>query len=194
MTGNAFEQCKSREAKLLTVIVDRGSTKKLVLARHLENYGTRPSVSRTGVRWDSAWAEVGGRDPQGTRGPIRWSTTARSKATRDTASQVDPGTHNQRQPHPAPRAQDTRRARPGAPSNKTTSPRHRFQSCPRHTQQPTQPPPLPVPTGLQASERLLHPMRTSRPPRHVDSHEHIRDTPQTPTRSPAAAAPECRFI
>ena len=30
MTGNAFEQCKSREAKLLTVIVDRGSTKKLV--------------------------------------------------------------------------------------------------------------------------------------------------------------------
>ena len=130
------------------------------LSQHLGRYEIIASTGRT----RGARAEAGGCDPQGTRGSTRWSTTARSKATRDTASQVDPGTHNQRQPHPAPRAQDTRRARPGAPSNKTTSPRHRFQSCPRHTQQPTQPPPLPVPTGLQASERLLHPMRTSRPP------------------------------
>mgnify|MGYP000997529459 CR=1 FL=1 len=64
------------------------------LARHLKGYGTRPSVSRTGVRWAGAWAEVGGRHPQGTRGPIRWSTTARRKAIRDTASQVEPGTHD----------------------------------------------------------------------------------------------------
>ena len=42
------------------------------LARHLESYGTRPSVARTGVCWAGAWAEVGGRPPQGTRGPIRW--------------------------------------------------------------------------------------------------------------------------
>ena len=27
------------------------------LARHLESYGIRPSVGRTGVCWDSAWAE-----------------------------------------------------------------------------------------------------------------------------------------
>ena len=71
------------------------------LARHLKGYGTRPSVSRTGVRWAGAWAKVGGRHPQGTRGPIRWSTTARRKAIRDTASQVEPGTHNQRQLHSA---------------------------------------------------------------------------------------------
>ena len=42
------------------------------LARHLESYGIRPSVGRTGVCWDNAWAEVGGCDPQGTRGSIRW--------------------------------------------------------------------------------------------------------------------------
>ena len=27
------------------------------LARHLESYGIRPSVGRTGVCWDNAWAE-----------------------------------------------------------------------------------------------------------------------------------------
>ena len=34
------------------------------LARHLESYGARPSVGRTGVCWDNAWAEVGGCDPE----------------------------------------------------------------------------------------------------------------------------------
>ena len=34
------------------------------LARHLESYGIRPSVGRTGVCWDNAWAEVGGCDPE----------------------------------------------------------------------------------------------------------------------------------
>ena len=66
------------------------------LADHLESYGTRPSVGRAGVRWAGARAEAGGRRPEGTRGSIRWSTTARSKATRDTASQVEPGTHDQK--------------------------------------------------------------------------------------------------
>ena len=42
------------------------------LGDHLESYGTRPSVGRTGVCWAGAWAEVGGCDPQGTRGSIRW--------------------------------------------------------------------------------------------------------------------------
>ena len=60
------------------------------LARHLKGYGTRPSVSRTGVRWAGAWAEAGGRRLQGTRGPIRWSTTARSKTIRDTAPPFRP--------------------------------------------------------------------------------------------------------
>ena len=36
-----------------------------------------------------------------------------------------------------PGVQDTGRGRPGAPSSKTTSPRHHFQSRPRHTRQPT---------------------------------------------------------
>ena len=65
-------------------------------------------VGRTGVCWAGAWAEVGGHDPQGTSGPIRWSTTARSKAIQDTASQVEPGTHDQKRPRPAPgyRTQD----------------------------------------------------------------------------------------
>ena len=59
------------------------------LADHLESYGTRPSVGRTGVCWAGAWAEVGGRHPQGTRGSIRWSTTARNKAIRDTAPWIE---------------------------------------------------------------------------------------------------------
>ena len=51
--------------------------------------------------WAGAWAEVGGCDPQGTRGSIRWFTTAKSKTTRDTAPQAEPGTHDQRQLHSA---------------------------------------------------------------------------------------------
>ena len=95
-------------------------------------------AGRTRACWAGARAEAGGRHPQGTRGPIRWPTTTRSKTIRDTAPlQADPGTHDQRRPHPAPRAQDTRRGRPGAPSSKTNSPRHRLQSCPRHTRQPS---------------------------------------------------------
>ena len=60
--------------------------------------------------------------------------------------QADPGTHDQRQPHPAPRAQDTRRGRPGAPSSKTSSLRHSLQDPPRHTRQP-KPPPATLPSA-----------------------------------------------
>mgnify|MGYP001685643465 CR=1 FL=1 len=66
-------------------------------SQHLGRYEIIASTGRTGVCWAAAWAEVGGCDPQGTRGSIRWSTTARRKAIRDTASQVEPGTHDQRQ-------------------------------------------------------------------------------------------------
>ena len=71
------------------------------LAQHLGRYEINASTGRTGVCWAGAWAEVGGCDPQGTRGSIRWSTTARSKTIRDTASQVEPGTHDQKQLHSA---------------------------------------------------------------------------------------------
>ena len=71
------------------------------LAQHLGRYEIIASTGRTGVCWDNAWAEVGGRHPQGTRESIRWSTTARSKAIRDTASQVEPGTHDQKRLHSA---------------------------------------------------------------------------------------------
>lgn len=50
--------------------------------------------------------------------------------------QAEPGTHDQRQPHPAPRAPDTRRGRPGPPSSKTSSLRHSLQDPPRHARQP----------------------------------------------------------
>ena len=71
------------------------------LSQHLGRYEINASTGRTGVRWAGARAEAGGRDPQGTRGSTRWSTTARSKTTRDTASQVAPGTHDQKQLHSA---------------------------------------------------------------------------------------------
>ena len=58
-------------------------------SQHLGRYEIIASTGRTGVCWDNAWAEVGGCDPQGTRGSIRWSTTARSKAIRDIASWIE---------------------------------------------------------------------------------------------------------
>ena len=59
------------------------------------------STGRTGVCWDNAWAEVGGRHPQGTKEPTPMVYPARSKAIRDTASQVKPGTHDQKRLHSA---------------------------------------------------------------------------------------------
>ena len=71
------------------------------LADHLESYGTRPSVDRTGVCWAGAWAEVGGRHPQRTKEPTPMVYPTRSKAINDTASQVEPGTHDQKRLHSA---------------------------------------------------------------------------------------------
>ena len=59
------------------------------LSQHLGRYEIIASTGRTGVCWAGAWAEVGGCDPQGTRGSIRWSTTARRKAINDIASWVE---------------------------------------------------------------------------------------------------------
>ena len=55
------------------------------LGDHLESYGTRPSVGRTGVCWAGAWAEVGGRDPQGTKEPTPMVYPTRRKAINDIA-------------------------------------------------------------------------------------------------------------
>ena len=105
------------------------------LARHLENYGTRPSVGRTEVCWDNAWAEVGGCDPEEREG-------------------LSDGVFHKKQGHPGyclldragiqsettplrSRVQDAGRGRGGAPSNKTSSLKDRFQGRPRHAQQPT---------------------------------------------------------
>ena len=71
------------------------------LGDHLESYGTRPSVGRTGVCWAGAWAEVGGRHPQRTKEPTPMVYPTRSKAINDTASQVEPGTHDQKRLHSA---------------------------------------------------------------------------------------------
>lgn len=89
------------------------------------------------MRWAGARAEAGRRHPQGTRGSIRWSTTARNKTVRDIASQVEPDTQVRHSPTP-PGAQDTGRGRPEAPSNKTNSPRHTRQ--PKPCRQPCRPP------------------------------------------------------
>ena len=69
-------------------------------AYHPEGHGTLPPVGRTGMRWAGARAEAGRRHPQGTRGSIRWSTTARSETVRDIASQVEPDTQVRHSPTP----------------------------------------------------------------------------------------------
>ena len=70
------------------------------LARHLESYGTRPSVGRTGVCWDNAWAESFNATLKNER-VYQMVYPTRSKAIRDTASQVEPGTHDQKRLHSA---------------------------------------------------------------------------------------------
>ena len=70
------------------------------LARHLESYGTRPSAGRTGVCWDNAWAESFNATLKNER-VYQMVYPTRSKAIRDTASQVEPGTHDQKRLHSA---------------------------------------------------------------------------------------------
>ena len=92
-------------------------------------------TGRTRACWAGARAEAGGRHPQGTRGPIRWPTTTRSKTIRDTAPSGRARYTRSETAPPRPEAQDTRRGRPGAPSSKTSSLRHRLQDPPRHARQ-----------------------------------------------------------
>ena len=92
-------------------------------------------AGRTRACWAGARAEAGGRHPQGTRGPIRWPTTTRSKTIRDTAPSGRARYTRSETAPPRPEAQDTRRGRPGAPSSKTSSLRHRLQDPPRHARQ-----------------------------------------------------------
>ena len=105
------------------------------LGDHLESYGTRPSVGRTGVCWAGAWAEVGGCDPQGTRGSIRWCIPQEARPSGILPPGSSWNTRSETTPL-RPGVQDAGRGRPGAPSSKTSSLKDRFQSCPRHARQP----------------------------------------------------------
>ena len=105
------------------------------LARHLKDYGTRPSVGRTGVCWAGAWAEVGGCDPQGTRGSIRWCIPQEARPSGILPPRSSWNTRSETTSS-RPGVQDAGRGRPGAPSSKTSSLKDRFQSCPRHARQP----------------------------------------------------------
>ena len=58
------------------------------LGDHLESYGTRPSVGRTGVCWDNAWAESFNATLKNER-VYQMVYPTRSKAIRDIASQVE---------------------------------------------------------------------------------------------------------
>ena len=80
------------------------------LARHLKGYDTRPSVGRTGVRWDSAWAEVGGYDPEGTRESIRWCIPQEARLSGILPPRSSWTTRSDTTP-PRPGAQDAGRGR-----------------------------------------------------------------------------------
>ena len=80
------------------------------LARHLKGYDTRPSVGRTGVRWDSAWAEVGGYDPEGTRESIRWCIPQEARLSGILPPRSSWNTRSETTP-PRPGAQDAGRGR-----------------------------------------------------------------------------------
>ena len=69
------------------------------LGDHLESYGTRPSVGRTGVCWDSAWAESFNATLKNER-VYQMVYPTRSKAIRDTASWIELE-YNQKRLHSA---------------------------------------------------------------------------------------------
>ena len=110
------------------------------LADHPEDHGARPPGGQDqGV--------LGGRPGGSRRAPPSRNERAYQMAHHH-KKQDHPG-HRPLRPSPEqarntqsetaplrPGAQDAGRGRPGAPSNKTSSQRHRFQSCPRHAQQP----------------------------------------------------------
>ena len=115
-------------------------------ARHLKGYGIHPSVGRTGVCWAGAWAEVGGCHPSRNervyqmvhhrkkQGHPGYCLPGQARYTRSETTPLRPG------------VQDAGRGRPGAPSSKTSSLKDRFQGCPRHARQPTDPRASPLAT------------------------------------------------
>ena len=112
---------------------------------------------RTGVCWAGAWAEVGGCDPQGTRGSIRWCIPQEARPSGILPPGSSWNTRSETTPL-RPGVQDAGRGRPGAPSSKTSSLRHRFQGCPRHARQPK--------SGQDARPRAVERCAiTSTPPR-----------------------------
>ena len=68
-------------------------------ARHLESYGIRPSVGRTGVCWDNAWAESFNATLKNER-VYQMVYPTRSKAIRDIASWIELE-YNQKRLHSA---------------------------------------------------------------------------------------------
>ena len=70
------------------------------LSQHLGRYEIIASTGRTGVCWDSAWAESFNATLKNER-VYQMVYPTRSKAIRDTASQVKPGTHDQKRLHSA---------------------------------------------------------------------------------------------
>ena len=82
----AARRCPTRRGKTILHPPGRGSQyTSEQFARHLKGYGIHPSVGRTGVCWAGAWAEVGGRDPQGTKEPTPMVYPTRRKAINDIA-------------------------------------------------------------------------------------------------------------
>ncbi|WP_257210652.1 IS3 family transposase [Actinomyces ruminis] len=77
---------------------DRGSQyTSQQFADHLESYGIRPSVGRTGVCWDNAWAESFNATLKNER-VHRMVYPTRDKAIRDVAAWIEL-TYNQRRLH-----------------------------------------------------------------------------------------------
>ena len=84
----AARRCPTRRGKTI-FHSDRGSQyTSEQFARHLKGYGIHPSVGRTGVCWDNAWAESFNATLKNER-VYQMVYPTRSKAIRDTASQVE---------------------------------------------------------------------------------------------------------
>ena len=133
----AARRCPTRRGKTI-FHSDRGSQyTSEQFARHLKGYGIHPSVGRTGVCWDNAWAESFNATLKNER-VYQMVYPARSKAIRDTAPSGRARYTRSETTPLRPGVQDAGRGRGGAPSSKTSSLKDRFQGCPRHAQQSRQ--------------------------------------------------------
>ena len=106
------------------------------LARHLESYGIRPSVGRTGVCWDNAWAESFNATlknerahangvPHETQGHQRYCLPGSSLVYKSDASSL------------GARVPDAGRGRTRSGKQQQSRPTNTINHSPRHTQQPT---------------------------------------------------------